>query len=123
MENFYIVEAEDNPSIFCDEEEGLIEIEGRSLPENAEAFYNPLIEWVKKYIENPKPETTISLGFDYLNSSSSKKILEILMLLKKILPEHKLKILWKYRSYDEDMYEEGIDFEKMTKLDFTFNIT
>ena len=123
MENFYVVEAEDNPSIFCDGDKGLIEIEGRSLPENAETFYNPLIEWITKYIEHPKPETTISLGFDYLNSSSAKKILEILMLLKKLLPDNKLKIFWKYRSDDEDMYEEGKDFEKMTKLDFTFKRT
>ncbi len=123
MENFYVVEAEDNPSVFCDDEKGIIEIEGRSLPENVDTFYNPVIEWVKKYIENPKPETTISLGFEYLNSSSSKKILEILSLLKKLLPDHKLKIIWKYRSDDEDMYEEGKDFEKMTNLDFTFNIT
>jgi len=120
MENYYVVESEDNPSIFCDAEKGVIEINGRSLPENVDTFYDPLIEWVKKYIENPRPKTTIEFGFIYLNSSSSKKILELLMVLKKLLIDHKLKIIWNYKTHDEDMLEEGKDFAKMTKLDFNF---
>ncbi len=123
MDNYYVVESEDNPSVFCDIEKGLIEMEGRSLPENVDSFYNPVIEWVKKYIENPKPKTKVEFGFMYLNSSSSKKILEILMLLKKLLPDNKLEIIWNYRKDDEDMLEEGRDFEQMTKLKFNYKTT
>jgi len=123
MENFYVIESEDNPSIFCDAEKGLIEMEGRSLPENVDTFYNPVIEWVREYLKNPMPKTTVRFGFVYINSSSSKKILEILMLLKKLLPDNDLKIIWNYLPEDEDMYDEGMDFAKMTQLDFDFKIT
>ncbi len=120
MENYYVVESEDNPGIYCDAERGLIEINGKSLPENVDTFYNPLLEWVEKYIENPRPKTTIEFTFIYINSSSSKKILEILMLLKKLLISNKLQIIWNYMADDEDMLEEGKDFSKMTQLNFNF---
>jgi len=120
MENYYVVESEDNPGIYCDAEKGIIEINGKSLPENVDTFYNPLIDWVKDYIQNPRSKTTIEFGFIYLNSSSSKKILEILMLLKSLLLENKLKIIWNYMMDDEDMLEEGKDFAKMTQLNFNF---
>ncbi len=120
MDNYYVVESEDNPSVFCDAEKGIIEMEGRSLPENVDSFYNPVIEWVKKYIENPRNKTTAEFGFVYLNSSSSKKILEILMHLKKVMPDKKLSVIWNYRQDDEDMLEEGRDFEQMTKLKFDY---
>lgn len=121
MDNYYVVESEDNPSVFCDAEKGIIEMEGRSLPENVDSFYNPVVEWVKKYIENPRSKTTAEFSFAYLNSSSSKKILEIIMLLKKVMPKKELQVIWSYRQDDEDMLEEGKDFEQMTKLSFDFN--
>lgn len=122
MDNYYVVESEDHPSVFCDVEKGLIEMEGRSLPENVDTFYNPVIEWVKKYIDNPMAKTTAEFGFIYLNSSSSKKVLEMLMLLKKVLPDKELEVIWNYREDDEDMLEEGRDFEQMTKLNFNYKV-
>lgn len=121
MENFSIFSTEESPMVFLDAENGLVEIQGRSLPENVNAFYEPVMVWIKKYLDQHPPRTEINLRFDYLNSASSKKILEILSCFR----IHKTQgaeviINWFFKSDDEDMYEEGLDFSRMIQMEFNF---
>lgn len=117
MEKFFIEASEDSPSILFDGELGLIEIKGKSLPEDAILCYTPLYKTVQEYIKEPKNITTINFRLVYLNSSSAKKILEIITLLENLPSQgYQVEIKWFYHAEDEDMQEEGEEFKRMTDL-------
>ncbi len=121
MEKLFIEEREDSPSILFDKTIGLIEVKGKSLPEDALVFYKPLEDAVRKYAESPLHKTTVNFKLEYLNSSSAKKILEIITLLEP-LPQkgYVVNINWYYKDEDEDMLEEGQEFARMTDLHVNF---
>lgn len=117
MEKLLIEASEDSPSILFDGEKGLIEIVGKSLPEDAVVYYTPLEKLVREYVQSPLKSTTVSFRFEYLNSSSTKKILEILTLLESLPPQgYQVAVNWFYKAEDEDMLEEGEEFRRMTSL-------
>jgi hypothetical protein len=99
--------------------DGRLLIEGRSLPENVLKFYNPLIEWVKALdLEVVK----IDLNLEYLNSASSKKILELLRALDRNDAISNLIVNWHYEADDEDALESGQIFEDLLeKAEFRYH--
>ena len=120
MEKYFADATEDSPSILFDGEKGLIEITGKSLPENAITCYTPLNKKVKEYIQSPKQVTTLNFRLVYLNSSSAKIILEIISLLETLPSQgYQVDLNWFYNADDEDMSEEGEEFKRMTDLHIT----
>lgn len=117
MEKYFIEATEDSPSILFDKDKGLIEIKGRSLPEDAITCYNPLYKLVKEYAISPKQITTFNFRLGYLNSSSAKKILEVISLLENLPAQgFQVDLNWFYNTEDEDMHEEGEEFKRLTDL-------
>ncbi len=57
METIKIQGTEDTPRIILDAEKELLEISGRSLPEDVSAFYEPVLNWLNEYAENPNDKT------------------------------------------------------------------
>mgnify|MGYP003959085331 CR=1 FL=1 len=57
MEQISLIGTPKTPSIKFDAKLGLVEIKGRSIPENSIEFYNPLIDWLDRYakIHKMKP--------------------------------------------------------------------
>jgi hypothetical protein len=87
-------------------------IAGRSIPLSDVRFYDPFIEWAKT-LESAKLSVDIKL--EYMNSSSSKKLLQLLKTLdvnSKILH---YTINWYYEDGDEESKEQGKVFEKLLK--------
>ncbi len=119
MESISIPGTLKTPTIISDSENGIIEIKGRSNPENSSQFYKPLIEWVEQYSNNPPEKTTINIKLEHFNTSSSKCILDI---FKKLEPIKKanLDILvnWYYEEDDEEMMEAGETYGTMTVIPF-----
>ncbi len=99
--------------------DGRLLIEGRSLPENVNKFYSPLIEWVGKL----KAEVVrMDINLEYLNSASSKKLLELLKVLDANNDVKELIINWHYESDDEDALESGQIFEELLrKAEFRYH--
>jgi len=90
--------------------DGRLLMEGRSLPENVMKFYTPLIEWVGLL----KAEVVkIDLNLEYLNSASSKKLLEVLKVLDANSSIKDLIVNWHYESDDEDTLENGQIYEDL----------
>ena len=101
--------------------EGNLRIKGRSIPEDAGLFYNHLYSWIFKYCLNPKPETNVFIELEYMNSGSSKSILQILRELINISnDDNNIAIHWYYEKGDEDMLEKGEYFEAVLKHSFSF---
>ncbi len=119
MEPISIEGTPKTPTVMFDADKGLIEIKGRSIPENSIEFYKPLIDWLEKYGESPKEATTVNVQLEYFNTSSSKCILDV---FKKLEAIHKAKnevaINWYYEEDDEDMLEAGEDYDSIIRVPF-----
>lgn len=107
------------PSIRFDAKQGIIEIKGRSIPENSIEFYKPMVDWLEEYAAMPAPKTSVNIHLEYFNTSSSKCILDI---FKKLEAIHKAKndveVNWYYEEDDEDMLEAGEDYESIIRIPF-----
>jgi len=119
MNSLKIHATDDSPEILFDLENKVFEISGKSLPEDVNEFYGPVMDWLTEYSKNPLPETTFNFKFNYFNTASSKIILDILLILEDI---HKngndVKVKWFYPGYDEDMQEAGEEYSEMAEVPF-----
>ena len=100
-------------------EPGRIFIMGRSIPENSGDFYRPVQEWVSNYSKRYSEKSTIILGFEYINTSSTKWIYIILKELSKMKAMAlNASIQWYYEQGDEDMYELGFILKSLIDCSF-----
>ncbi|MFC2111731.1 DUF1987 domain-containing protein [Bacteroidota bacterium] len=107
------------PSIEFDPVQGLLEIKGRSNPENTMDFYRPLVAWLDEYIQNPAEQTIVNVHLEHFNTSSSKSILELFKALDPLHKEGKeIVVNWFYEDDDEDILEAGENYESITRLPF-----
>lgn len=103
MDDLYIDDTPSTPEIKF-EKSGSLSIRGKSLPEDPKRFYNPLFKWVEELTTD---NVDIQVQLEYVNTSSSKRIIE---LLKKIDNNSKIKHVkmnWYYEVDDPDMLEFG----------------
>ena len=120
MENLTLEGSAKTPTVSFDSDNGVLELKGRSIPENSIEFYKPLNDWIDAYGASPKPNTIVDVKLEYFNTSSSKCILD---LFKKLEAIHKggneVAINWYYEEDDEDMLEAGEDYQAIIKVPFT----
>lgn len=111
MDTIIIEATHSTPTInFC--HDGRLLIEGRSLPEDVNKFYKPLIEWT---IKLNSESVRMDINLEYCNSASAKKLLE---LLKSLDANSKIKsfiVNWHYEEGDDDTLETGQIFEDLLR--------
>lgn len=78
MEIFKIKETPKTPLFVLDFQKGHIRLEGKSILENANELFNPVIQALKRFQLNWKGNSLVEIKLDYFNTSSSKHILDIL---------------------------------------------
>ena len=123
MENLIIAGKEDIPSILCDAEKGIIEIKGKCIPENPkEEIYVPIINWLNDYGSSPKPNTVVNIHLDYFNTGSSKCLRDIFLVFEDMHIRNisLITINWHYETDDEDMLQDGLDYQD--KFQMIFNM-
>ncbi|OQY04313.1 MAG: hypothetical protein B6I20_03325 [Bacteroidetes bacterium 4572_117] len=114
-----IIDAtEETPRIHFDPDNNLFEITNKSLPEDADEFYRPIIVWLESYKLKPNKNTNFTFKLDYYNTSSSRYITRIIKILDDMARKHEVKIFWYYREIDEDMQSMGEEYFEMTDLEF-----
>jgi hypothetical protein len=118
MDPLRIAATEDTPEIIFDPENNIFKISNVSLPENAIEFYAPVLEWLKRYRDNPLANTVFDFNIEYLNTASSKQIFELIFLIDKINEKSNVTIRWHYDKIDEDMHALGIRFTHLVKVKF-----
>jgi SiaC family regulatory phosphoprotein len=119
METIKIQGTEDTPKIILDAENEVMEISGRSLPEDVSSFYEPVINWLNEYAEKPNKKTIINFKLTYFNTASSKLLLDILMKLEEMHEKgHDVLIRWHYPEDDEDMEEAGEEYADIVDVPF-----
>jgi hypothetical protein len=119
METIKIQGTEDTPKIILDAENEIMEISGRSLPEDVSSFYEPVLNWLTEYAENPKKKTIFNFKLTYFNTASSKLLLDILMKLEEMHEKGQdVLIKWHFPEDDEDMAEAGEEYADIVDVPF-----
>lgn len=119
MELYSVVETPKTPGIIFNPYTGVLEMKGRSIPENTTEFYRPLIEAIDKYATTFQPKTTVNIHMEYFNTSSSKSMLNIFKKLEVISKSGSMvTVNWFYEENDDDMLEAGEDFQVAVSLPF-----
>jgi hypothetical protein len=116
MEDIRIQGTPKTPTVNFISSEGLLEIKGRSIPENSIEFYKPLIDWIESYAQQPNDSSNVNIQLEYFNTSSSKCILDLFKKLEAI--NKTITINWYYEEDDEDMLEAGEDYEAIINIPF-----
>ena len=119
MESIFIEGTLKTPMVKFDGKTGVVEIKGRSIPENSIEFYKPLVDWLEEYAKKPLEKTQVNVQLEYFNTSSSKCILDVFKKLEALhKAKHEVVINWYYEEDDEDMLEAGEDYESIIRVPF-----
>lgn len=127
MENLYIESTETTPKIIFDLKNRKFELIGISRPEDVIAFYDSInykiINYVNEVLEKETDFSSFNfnLKFDliYMNSASSKYILQLLDHFKKIFNKgSNITVDWYYDDVDDQILEDGEDLSDVIKIPF-----
>lgn len=81
---------------------GNLLIEGRSLPENVNKLFEPVMKFSKEFVSR---DVTLNIYLEYFNTATSKKMLELLQTLDANPGINRLTVNWHYEEDDEDSKE------------------
>lgn len=119
MDDYFIKKTFNTPEIKFVPKEGHLKIEGRAIPEDPGEFFESIINWLESYYENPKELTKVDIKLEYINSGSSKYLLELLRILKINYDNgHDCIINWFYEEDDESIFELGQHYQNTIKVPF-----
>ena len=114
-------ETEDTPKVVLDRSGHIFEISGKSMPEDAFKFYDPIQKWIEEYAKNPNDSTELHIKLEYFNSKSLKQILRILIKLELIAKAGKhIRVIWFYDNEDELMQIKGEEIKSIIRIPFDF---
>lgn len=118
--NPLIIEATiDSPNVNLDKDKNIFEIKGKSLPENVNIFYQPIIDWFSSYFKSPNPETVMYFKLDYLNTASSKALLSLFLVIEDAVKNGvNAKVKWYFEEDDEDMKDIGEEYADIIQIPF-----
>ncbi len=112
------------PDINFNADKAFCEISGESFLENSVEFYTPYIEWIREFLSKNE-NLTINFKLTYFNTSSSKRILDILKLLKNYINlGRNIEINWYFKNDDDDIKMEVEDFSIIADVEInTFDLS
>lgn len=124
MQNLDIAATERSPAVTLDAGSGRLAISGESYPEDAAAFYGPVLEALRAALVE-KPALAVDIQLAYFNSSSAKALMNIFQMLEKAAQAGAgISINWHYHADDDTMQEFGEDFaEDFSAATFTLCCT
>lgn len=118
MDALFIESTQDTPSIILNKGTNTFIIAERSYPEDAFEFYGPILKWVEAYKKNPNDNTIFDFKLEYFNTTSSKQIFKIMLMLEEISKIKNVLIRWHYKPGDKEMYTHGEIFSNIISAPF-----
>ena len=114
----YVIQEElrNSPGIVYYSKPNLLELIGRSIPENPELIYKRLDDWLTGHFKK-NSGLNVNIKLEYINSGSAKYLFEILKRLAGIQRSGKPVIMkWLYEEDDEGMLELGIHYRDTARI-------
>jgi hypothetical protein len=113
-----ISSTDTTPRVSYDAGSATLRIEGESYPENVSQFYEPVFAWLREFLA-AKPVFKVELAFSYLNTSSTKALLDLLLQLDDYhRAGGRVEVEWHYRPALEVMQEAGEEFGEDLSLPY-----
>lgn len=130
MNTLFLEPTEYSPRVKFTPDEHCLEITGISRPEDVIGFYEPLLQRINQYLamleeldEETRKDIIITLVFDleYINSASSKYLLQVISHFKQLLDKGmEVEVYWYYEDPDDQILEDGEDLSEVLKVPFRF---
>ena len=118
MDNFILKETASTP-YFSGQTNGEILIKGKSLMDNPLSFYGPIREWMAGLIKSKVETIIINMDLQYINSSSTKQLLRLLMDVDEF--DSSSTVNWFYPPDSDYLKERGEEFEVLLDLEFKYH--
>lgn len=122
MQHIEIEPTYKSPRVIFNPKEAKFMIAGKSVLENVQEFYSPLLNWMDEFLEkSPANEVEFTFDIEYYNLASTKRFLFFLFKLKDVEEKGgRLRVNWLYREKDQDILEMGQDLSQMLGIPFNF---
>lgn len=121
MDAMFIKKTLSTPEVELNPSEGFLRIEGRSIPEDPGEYFEIIFQSLEDYFKNPVQLTKINIKLEYINSGSSKFMLELLRIVKRHHEDGSTcEVNWYYEEDDESILELGQNYRNT--LDIPFNL-
>ncbi len=121
MEPLFISASPTSPEIDFRFDQDTLSIKGESYPENAAAFYGPLIARVQAYLDVcVDASITVNVSLAYFNSSSTKMLFSFFDALNKAaIAGNQVRLNWYHDEDDDTILEFGQELQDdFDALDF-----
>jgi hypothetical protein len=117
MDNLHIAATATSPEIDFQFDRNVLSLKGESYPENAAAFYNPVIEQLRAYLASCEDTAiNVDVTLTYFNSSSTKMLFSIFDALDQAATSgNTVSVNWYRDEEDETIMEFGEELQ----ADFT----
>lgn len=117
MENLFIAATATSPEIDFRFDQNLLALRGESYPENAAAFYTPIIERLNAWLGSRTDAfITVEVTLTYFNSSSTKMLFSMFDALDRAASSgNRVEVNWYRDEEDETILEFGEELQ----TDFT----
>jgi hypothetical protein len=118
MDRLQLPQTERSPLVDFDFDRHRLCLEGESYPEDAAAFFGPLLSALDHYLASlradpPEAALVLDLRLSYFNSSSAKALMNIFQRLEAAARAGVgVLVNWHYQTDDETMMEFGEDFRE-----------
>ena len=113
MEPLFIAASPTSPEIDFRFDQHTLSIKGESYPENAAAFYGPVIARVQAWLEGCKEaEITVNVSLAYFNSSSTKMLFTFFEALNNAaMAGNQVRLNWYHDEDDDTILEFGQELQ------------
>ena len=106
MKNYIVEQTKYTPYIELNIEKGFLKLEGDTYPENSYDTFKPLLEKIDQYFLEPIKSLNVEINIEFLNTSSSKMMRELVSKLDTYFKKkHTISLKWYYPDGDMDLQE------------------
>jgi len=107
------------PEVDFDIEAKRFVMRGRSMPEDSEKFYLPILSWLQKNVADKGLKANFDMMMDYYNTGSFIRLMAIFNLLAELNDEgNKFTVRWFCEEGDQDNIDDGQSFKDVVKVPF-----
>ena len=112
MDRIQLAATDRSPQVDFDFASGHLSLRGESYPEDAAAFFGPLLQALRAHLaDQSRAPIVFEVGLAYFNSSSAKALMNLFMPLEDAAEEGRsVTVRWHFVDGDETIEEAGEDF-------------
>ncbi len=121
MEILHLEGTKSTPEVHFDPVTGVLSMSGESYPENSFEFYRPIISWLTRFRAIHNGPITLNTNLSYLNTGSTKSMMDIFDLLEESYLNGKtIAVNWYYDEENHRALETAEEFRE--EVSFSFSI-